>query len=133
MPDRAEGIFDIRVTENDDLDFLLEELRSELHSEIQILRREPLFFAGKSPYLDLLLETAPHLEQAAEHGASDARFLSEAGIPGIVWGAEGNMSQHSPVEHVEMASVVSLRDVLHRFLDRIEKSGFPLAAEEKQC
>jgi succinyl-diaminopimelate desuccinylase len=63
----------------------------------------------------------PDLEFGFEHGASDARHLSEHHIPGIVWGAEGEMSQHSENEHVVISSVEKMYTVLDMFLRRVAK------------
>jgi succinyl-diaminopimelate desuccinylase len=113
VPDYAEALFDIRFTENDDMDAVVAAIRQEIRGEIEEVEREPLFQGGSTPYLDRLLAVAGAAELGCEHGASDARFLSEFGIPGIVWGADGDNSAHSSQEHV---NIDSLR-VLHRILD----------------
>ena len=82
-------------------------------------KKEPLFNGGNSPYLDLLIEIAEGTEVCFEHGASDARFLSTHGIKGIVWGADGDMSQHSANEHVDLESVARLYDLLVAFINRL--------------
>ncbi len=116
VPDRAEAIFDIRYTEADDPDDLVAKLRGALQGEVEILTLDPVFHAGRSPHMDRLKEIVPEAEWGPEHGASDARFLAANGIPGIVWGANGNMSQHTDDEHVELDSVVQLYRYLDRFL-----------------
>ena len=116
VPDRAEAIFDIRFTENDDPQALVAELSQALNGEIEVITLDPVFQAGTSPYMDLLREIVPEAEWGMEHGASDARFLAANGIPGIVWGANGNMSQHTDDEHVELDSIHSLYRHLDRFL-----------------
>ncbi len=114
VPDRAEAIFDIRFTENDDPEALVAELRQELDAAIEVLSMDPVFEGGRSPYMDLLREIVPQASWGMEHGASDARFLAANGIPGIVWGADGDMSQHTDEEHVHLDSI----DTLYRHLDR---------------
>ncbi len=114
VPDRAKAIFDIRYTEQDDPDALIAALRSALNGELEILNLDPVFEAGSSPYMDRLKQIVPEAEWGMEHGASDARFLAANGIPGVVWGADGNMSQHTDDEHVELDSVT----ILYRHLDR---------------
>ena len=84
--------------------------------------REPLFVSSPSPYLDRLLKLADGTRTGIAHGASDARFLSQYGLEGIVWGADGNHSQHSTKEHVEIASIGRLYAILDRFADSIEKN-----------
>ena len=114
VPDRAKAIFDIRYTEQDDPDALIAALRGALNGELEILTLDPVFQAGSSPYMDRLKQIVPEAEWGMEHGASDARFLAANGIPGVVWGADGNMSQHTDDEHVELDSVT----ILYRHLDR---------------
>lgn len=114
VPDRAEAIFDIRFTENDDPEALVADLHEKLDGEIEVLTLDPVFQAGSSPHMDLLREIVPEAEWGMEHGASDARFLAANGIPGIVWGADGDLSQHTDDEHVNLDTV----HILYRHLDR---------------
>ena len=116
VPDLAEAIFDIRYTEEDDIDELLEQMVNSTQSEIVLIRKEPLFTAKQSRYLDLLLELNPEVQLCAEHGSSDARFLSKFDINGVVWGANGNRSHHSIKEHVNLQSVQSLYSKIDHFI-----------------
>jgi succinyl-diaminopimelate desuccinylase len=116
VPDCAEAVFDIRYTENDDVDRLVEQIRADIGGKLQIEKKEPLFQSGESRYLDQLLALLPAATTGFEHGASDARFLSEYGMNGIVWGAEGEMSQHTSDEHLVIESAVKLYDALDRFM-----------------
>jgi len=118
VPDYAEALFDIRYTENDDMEKIFQNIQDEIKGELVVEKKEPLFEGGDSPYLDLLLEIAEDSEVGFEHGASDARFLSAHGIKGIVWGANGDMSQHSADEHVNIDSVDKLYDLLDGFINR---------------
>ena len=54
---------------------------------------------------------------------SDARFLSDHGIPGVVWGADGETSQHSENEHLVIASLEELHDGLTAFLEDVGAGG----------
>ena len=121
VPDLAEGVFDIRYTEHDDPDELVDQFRSLIQSELIVETKEPLFHGGQSPYLERLLELVPGTEVGFEHGASDARFLSEHDIPGIVWGADGEMSQHSEAEHLVTSSALQLATTLEAFFQGIEE------------
>jgi len=116
VPDYAEALFDIRYTENDDMEALFKDIRKEIKGELVVEKKEPLFEGGDSPYLDLLLKIATDSEVGFEHGASDARFLSAHGIKGIVWGADGDMSQHSADEHVNIDSVLKLYELLDQLI-----------------
>ena len=118
VPDYAEALFDIRYTENDDMEALFQNIQNKIKGELVVEKKDPLFEGGDSPYLDLLLEISKDTEVGFEHGASDARFLSAHGIKGIVWGADGDMSQHSADEHVNIDSLYKLYDLLDAFINR---------------
>jgi succinyl-diaminopimelate desuccinylase len=120
VPDRAEALLDIRFTEEDDVDRLLAEMAAAVRGELVVERRDPLFLGGQSPYLETLLALSPGTRIGAEHGASDARYLSARGIPGIVWGADGDRSQHADDEHVDIRSVQRLFAVLDDFLKEVK-------------
>ena len=122
VPDYAEALFDIRYTETDALDELFGTMQAAIDGELVELSRDPLFIGGESPFLDLLLDIAEHTGTGCAHGASDARFLSDYGIQGIVWGADGEMSQHSPDEHVDIGSIYRLYGLLEAFVDGVAKS-----------
>jgi succinyl-diaminopimelate desuccinylase len=119
VPDHAEAILDVRYTEQDDLDALVRRLREELRSDVHVEASGPVFEGGESPYLGRLLEIAPRARLGFTHSASDARFLTEYGIPGVVWGADGDDSAHSAEEHVNLHSVRRLYDMLDAFLSTI--------------
>jgi len=121
VPDYAEALFDIRYTENDDVKQLVEEMRRHIQGELAVEAEEPLFRGGDSPYLDLLLGLAKGAVVGFEHGASDARFLSGHGIKGIVWGADGDMSQHSLEEHLNMESAFALYRILDEFVGSVAR------------
>jgi succinyl-diaminopimelate desuccinylase len=121
VPDYAEALFDIRYTENDDMEKIFLEIQRKIKGELIVERKEPLFEGGDSPHLDLLVEIAGDTEVGFEHGASDARFLSAHGIKGIVWGADGDMSQHSDDEHVNIQSVYKLYNIIDALIKRIDK------------
>jgi succinyl-diaminopimelate desuccinylase len=115
VPDHAEAILDIRYTETDEVDALLDHLRHELQSEMHVEARGPVFDGGTSPYLDRLLDCVPASHLGFTHSASDARFLTEFGIHGIVWGAAGDESAHSAHEHVDLESANQLYGLLDKF------------------
>jgi succinyl-diaminopimelate desuccinylase len=119
VPNFAEAVFDVRYTENDDMDRLIEKIQKKIDGELRVEIKEPLFQSGDSPYLDSLLEIAKKTKVGFEHGASDARFLAEYGMTGIVWGADGDQSQHSEQEHVNIPSVYTLYGILDEFLKGI--------------
>jgi succinyl-diaminopimelate desuccinylase len=116
VPDYAEALFDIRFTENDDMDAVVAAIRKEIKGEVEVAEREPLFQGGSTPLLDRLRAIAGDPAIGCEHGASDARFLSAFGIPGIVWGADGDNSAHAVDEHVNIDSLLALHKILDDFL-----------------
>ncbi len=122
VPDKAEATFDIRYTENDDVDDLVQRIQAAVSGKVIAEEREPLFISPGSPYRERLLALAKDTRTGIAHGASDARFLSQFNIPGIVWGADGNSSQHSTEEHVEIQSLSRLYDLLDRFVTDIEEN-----------
>ena len=116
VPDYAEALFDIRFTENDDMDAVVAAIRKEIKGEVEVAEREPLFQGSNTPLLDRLRAIAGDPAIGCEHGASDARFLSAFGIPGIVWGADGDNSAHAVDEHVNIDSLLALHRSLDEFL-----------------
>jgi succinyl-diaminopimelate desuccinylase len=121
VPDSAEATFDIRYTDSDDVDRLVAEIRKGVRGQLVVEKREPLFLGGASPYLDRLLELCSCVRTGFEHGASDARFLADHGIAGIVWGADGEKSAHAADEHLIIDSALRLYDVLDRFLEGLKQ------------
>jgi succinyl-diaminopimelate desuccinylase len=118
VPDQAEAIIDIRYTEKDDPDELIQKIQKAIKGELLVEEKEPLFEGGESPYLELLLKIAKDSRLGFEHGASDARFLAKHGIKGIVWGANGDLSAHSQNEHVNIDSLFRLYHILNEFMQR---------------
>jgi succinyl-diaminopimelate desuccinylase len=121
VPDRAEAIFDIRYTENEETDLLFKQMQDKIDSELVVVRKEPMFMGGTSPYLDRILELAEKADIGFEHGASDARFFSNRGISGIIWGAEGDHSAHAVDEHVNIDSIFKLYELLDRFVGELSE------------
>lgn len=112
----AEAVVDIRYTEDDNMEALFDWMNRELHSDFVIESIEPLFNEPELSYLDLLLKISNKTRIGFEDGANDARFLSVNGIKGIIWGANGNGSQHALTEHVDVKSVSTLYERLDLFL-----------------
>ena len=121
VPGEARAKLDIRYTEEDDPDAIGAAIRKVVRSEVRVEAKEPVFIGGKSSYLDLLVRHSGGAAVGFEHGASDARFFSLQGIPGAVWGADGEMSQHSHDEHVVIASITRLYEGLENFFNAIGK------------
>jgi succinyl-diaminopimelate desuccinylase len=120
VPGKATAVLDIRYTENDSPDAIVADIRKTVHSKVHVRVKEPLFIGGTSAYLDLLV-SQPGATVGSEHGASDARFLSNRGIAGAVWGADGEMSQHTTEEHVVISSIGRVYACLENYVTCIEK------------
>ena len=118
VPDRAEALLDIRYTEQDDAQDLIDKIKLAVRGRIIVESVGPIFKGGDSPYLDLLLKIADQTEVGVEHGASDARHLQEKGVQGVVWGADGDLSQHTSEEHVHLESIGILYHYLDEFMRR---------------
>lgn len=118
VPDLAEAVLDIRYTEKDHPDELIEKIRKSIKSELLVEEKEPLFEGGPSPYLDFLLKIAKTTRLDFEHGASDARFLANHDIKGIVWGADGDFTAHARNEHINIDSLYRLYHILDEFMQR---------------
>ncbi len=116
VPDRAVATLDIRYTEHDDPDEILATIENAIQSDVTVKTKEPVFSSSPSPYIDLLVHHSGNARIGFEHGASDARFLSQRGIPGVICGAEGEMSLHTEEEHIVLSSMYDLYDRLDHFL-----------------
>ena len=116
VPGQAEAVLDIRYTENEDPDRLFDQMQAMVTGTLSVIRKEPMFFGGTCAYLEKLCQLAPDAEIGFEHGASDARFFSEKGINGIIWGADGDNSAHAADEHVNIDSIQTIYQVLNRFV-----------------
>ena len=120
VPKYAEAVVDIRYTKNDRMDARIEYLKKELHSQVMVESVEPVLDEGPTSYLNLLLEIADKTSIGFEDSTNDARFLSECGTTGIIWGADGDRSQHTLEEHVNIESVYELYYILDKFLKRAQ-------------
>ncbi len=119
-PECVEAQLEIRYTETDDVERMFNKMQTELHSEIIVEGVEPLFSGGESEHLKLLLAISKKTRIGFEDGTNDARFLSQLGINGIIWGADGDRSQHTLDEHVNIESVYELYILLDVFLRQSE-------------
>jgi succinyl-diaminopimelate desuccinylase len=120
VPGEATATLDIRYTEDEDPAAILAAIEATVDSEVTLLEKEPLFIGGESVYLDTLVDCIPGVSVGFEHGASDARYLTSRGIPGAVWGAAGEMSQHAADEHVVISSLGTVYNSLDAFFTAIE-------------
>ena len=120
VPDVAEGWFNIRVTEHDDPAALIDKIRKTVSGTVSIVRTVPVFLAADSPYTERLLALSGATAGKA-HGASDARYLGENGLTGVVWGAEGFNTLHSRDECLHIPSLQSIYDPLMQLAREMEE------------
>ncbi|MFV0423703.1 M20 family metallopeptidase [Oleidesulfovibrio sp.] len=119
VPDIAEGWFNIRYTENDDKDALIDKIRKTASGDVTVIRTVPVFLSDPHPHTDRLLQIAGAVTDK-EHGASDARYLGENGLVGVVWGAEGFGTLHSKDECLHIPSVQKLHETLSALTREME-------------
>lgn len=124
VPASAKAVVDIRFTE--ELARTPEELISkiqELVPEIQVraLEKGSLLFVEESdPFLLQFKKAAESVigkgvPFAFEHGATDARYFAEIGVPCAVFGAIGG-NMHAAGEWVDLKSLEQNKEILLRFL-----------------
>lgn len=118
VPDCATATCDIRYTEKEDPHQLVEAIRELIDIEMEVSYIEPVFDGGSSVVTELLAKLSG-ASLSIEHGASDARFFSQKGIAGAVWGADGEMSQHSDHEHLVLDSLFQVYDVLEELINAL--------------
>lgn len=116
---RAKATLDIRYTEHDSADEIVAAIQNTVSGQATVFEHSPVFFGGESPYFACLQKYTDDAVFGFEHGASDARYLSERDIPGAIWGAEGEMSQHTEEEHIVLDSLYFIFDRLDAFLKEI--------------
>ncbi len=112
VPGEAVAHLDVRYTEHDDPHQLVAAMRAAVQGQLDVTRMEPLFITGDTPWLDRLLRHAPGTATGCAHGASDARFLTDLSMAGVVWGAEGETSQHTDQEHLLVPSLAPVYQAL---------------------
>lgn len=122
VPQTAQGWFNIRFTEDDDPSAIVAEIRSKVGSQVEVLALTPIFASSPSPLTERLLQIVPGSVTTREHGASDARYLMDHGIPGAIWGAEGFGTQHGPEECVSISSVADVYGWLDTLVRELEDS-----------
>jgi len=132
VPDTAQAQLEIWYARTDDVERMLLAMKSDLHSDIIIDHVEPMFDGGAPGHLEWLLDISKKTRIGFEDGANDSRFLSRFGIKGIVWGADGDHSQHTLNEHVSIESIYELYDLLDNFVRRCESQARICQNEEKE-
>lgn len=117
VPQTATGWFNIRFTEDDEPAAIVAEIKSRVNSHVEVLALAPVFASPPSAMTERLLRIVPGAVTTREHGASDARYLMDHGIPGAIWGAEGFGTQHGLEECVSISSI----DKVHGWLSTLTR------------
>ena len=123
VPQTARAWFNIRFTEEDDPDTLIDDIRTRVRSRVEVLSVIPVFSSAPSPVTRRLLDIVPGAVLTREHGASDARHLMDRHIPGAIWGAEGFGSQHGLQECVSIPSIAQLHGWLTQLSQELESGA----------
>lgn len=127
VPDSACASCDIRYTENDDPQAILELLRRAVPDGTQLetaLLEPPVFVAEDDPlvvaYRGAISRAGLVPQFSLDHGSSDARFFTPLGIPVILSQPQGD-GLHGPDEWVSVASIAQYRAIAADFLDHTAK------------
>lgn len=131
VPSSARAVVDIRFTEE------FAKTPEELVEKIRVLVPEVTLCALEKGSLLSVEENNPFLQQfkkaaesvigkevplAFEHGATDARYFAEVGVPCAVFGAVGG-NMHASGEWVDMKSLEQNREILLRFLQALDRNS----------
>ena len=124
VPANAKAVVDVRFTEElaKTPEELVEKIQS-LVSEVQVRALEKgslLFVEESNPFVQQFKKAAESVVGkgvpfAFEHGATDARYFAEIGVPCAVFGAVGG-NMHAEGEWVDMKSLEQNKAILLQFL-----------------
>lgn len=120
VPGTATGCFNIRVTEEDNIQELLHDIKARVASKVELVSMLPCFHALPSPMTNRILDLSPGTKTGKEHGASDAQFLMALNMAGAIWGAQGYGSAHSLQERVSVQSIEHMYRTLHALVLELE-------------
>ena len=123
VPDAAEMFLDIRYTEAMNVqDFLsgLNNLKEDGVS-IEVIDTAPMLINKRFDEIQTLQKVAEKIQGRKsslreEHGASDMRYLSEKGIPSIIFGPSG-ANHHGANEYVIIQSMELLIDIMEAYIE----------------
>ncbi|MCG6974161.1 MAG: M20 family metallopeptidase [Desulfobacterales bacterium] len=132
IPDTAQAQLEIWYTRTDDVERMFSSMQGDLHSKITIDHVEPIFDGESPEHLKWLLDISKKTRIGFEDGANDSQFLSRFGIKGVVWGADGDRSQHTLDEHVSIESIYELYGLLDNFIKRCESKARMCQDGEKE-
>lgn len=114
---KEKGLLTVKLTAHGSRPWIGDNAVDHLIVDYSVIRKKPMFLGGTCAYLEKLCQLAPDAAIGFKHGASDARFFSEKGIHGVIWGADGDNSAHAADEHVNIDSIQKIYRVLTRFVE----------------
>ena len=121
----AEMLINIRYTENENIENILGKIKAlSPKLGVEVLHHgTPLIVDEKNPYVVKLKKI---LEKTAkrkigilhEHGASDARFFADKGIPVLIFGPMGG-GYHADDEYVDIKSLETMKETIIEFIESL--------------
>jgi succinyl-diaminopimelate desuccinylase len=126
VPDHCRMDVDIRYLPNQAPDEVLRQVRSLGAEVTPIYEMPPATLDPGEPHVQVLREAVGALEggtapAVGRHGASDAVFFLERGIPAIEFGPAGG-GHHGPEEYVDIESLRRYRRILVEFARRLSST-----------
>lgn len=123
VPEKTEAWLDIRTAEEYPNDEVLEDLESIEGLKVEESLNESMFSTDQdNPYVQALKSSAEKFEEnckvSRKEPGSDMRFLTENGIPAVVFGPEG-YNAHAPNEY---ATIESLEDYYSIIMDFVREN-----------
>ena len=125
IPDKAEAVIDIRWTEGFDKEKILNKIK-KLGADYEVIEYSNMLDNDKNnKYIKLLQKCAENQTGKKclllnEHGASDARFFAEKGMPAVIFGPYGD-GYHGPGEYLDLTSIENTYNTLKEFMLKCSK------------
>jgi succinyl-diaminopimelate desuccinylase len=128
VPRQAESTLDIRFTEHDDPEEIVSEIKEICQDigniTVEVQHITPFFVTDEdNAYVRELLHISQDIMQeqpeiTADHGGSDARYFSHAGIPTVVTNPQGG-NHHSNEEYLDVSQLSEFYDIMRNFSLRV--------------
>lgn len=121
VPEEAEVTLDIRYTEENSIQEILEKVNKISDIEVEVLEEcQMLINPDNTDIINLLKKvveeySGKEVKLCKEHGASDLRFTSSKGIPSVIFGPYGS-NYHGKGEYVSILSLEKHYKALKLFI-----------------
>lgn len=121
VPEKAEAQLDIRTAEEYPNDEVIEDLKNIDDLEVEVSANESMLSTDRNDkYVQGLKSSAEKFEDECQisrkEPGSDMRFLTEQGIPAVVFGPEG-YNAHAPDEYVVIDSLGDYYSIMKDFVE----------------